>query len=177
MKKRYIILILSILCFFQLTSCNFRTVTKEETINHYQNNQELFEEAIKICQKYDVNSFITDYDIDEELQDKKLLKEEKQALKSLIRLNCRHLFYNRDKQYINFYFARNGSTYQGIMCILPEASEKDIEKVLRESMPYEKDIEFEELDEMVYYYFLSGGRATESEPGTVNGEPLSSLPE
>ena len=42
-------------------------------------------------------------------------------------------------------------------------------------MPYEKDIEYEKLEERVYYYNYHGDRPTQSDPGTINGVPMESL--
>lgn len=88
-------------------------------------------------------------------------------MEQCIELGCRVVYYDAEERYIDFAIPKDDGSYQGIYYFLPGANIPDIETFLREQMPYEKDIVYQKLDENAYYYYLSGGKPTESDSGTV----------
>lgn len=175
MKKMILCLLVSLV--MAVSSSCFPTTQPNEVVANYQENKAVFVQAAEICQKYEIRYLVWNWELpekgssnfsEEEIETfQKITKEERRIVERCLKLRCRAVWYNTKESYIDFAIPRDDGSYQGIFYFLSGANISNVETLLHKQMPYEKDIVYQKLDENAYYYYLSGGKPTESDPGTV----------
>ena len=82
--------------------------------------------------------------------------KEREILEDCMDLGCVGLYYCNDEDYVTFNIPRNDVTHQGLIFFLSaEAVPSDIVAFLRTFCSEHQNIEYQKLDDGVYYYFLS----------------------
>lgn len=172
-KTALLLLIVILVC---CSGC--REYSAEETKEIYQNNSEIFYQVADICVKYRITIPVSDYKpyyadqaihpevaIDASL----LTKEEIKILEKCGDIGCESVYYNGTtsngftSHYVKFYF-RYGSWDQCVVVLLDNPDELQdngenvtVEEFLRNAVNiWNKYLQYEELNENVYYYRARG---------------------
>ena len=153
-----------------------REYNSEETKEIYQNNSEIFEQVVDICEKYQVSIPVSDYkpyytdravNPDCAVDKSALTREERSILQKCGDIGCKSVYYAQnslqidrvqDSCYVNFKFCY-GSWNQGIIVFADDVDELyynselvTLEEYLKHILLWNKYIEYEELDDNTYYY-------------------------
>lgn len=169
LKKIALLLIIVVL--IGCSGC--REYNSKETKEIYQNNSEIFEQVVDICEKYQVSIPVSDYkpyytyravNSDCAVDKSALTREERSILQKCGDNGCESVYYNlqngqiRSSRYVDFKF-RYGSWNQGIIVFTDDVDELyynfepvTLEEYLKHILLWNKYIEYEELDDNTYYY-------------------------